>query len=66
MNWRSLWDRSSKLASIEEIEQVWFEMQREMTEAGKVTKFNTEVVEADGGAKVSKEVTRVGPFRLGC
>ena len=55
--------KSSKLASIEEIERVWFEMQREMTESGKVTKFKTEVVEA-GGAKVPKEVVRVGPFAL--
>lgn len=53
---------SSKLASIEEIERVWFELQREMTESGKVTKFTTDVVEA-GGAKVSKEVVRVGPLR---
>ena len=36
--------KSSKLASITEIERVWFEMQREMTEAGKVTKFTTSVV----------------------
>ncbi|GAC15812.1 MotA/TolQ/ExbB proton channel family protein [Aliiglaciecola lipolytica] len=54
---------SSKLASIEEIERVWFEIQREMTESGKVTKFNADVVEA-GGAKVNKEVVRVGPFAL--
>ena len=54
---------SSKLASIEEIERVWFEMQREMTESGKVTKFNTDVVEA-GGEKVNKQIVRVGPFAL--
>ncbi|WP_158967429.1 MotA/TolQ/ExbB proton channel family protein [Paraglaciecola sp. L3A3] len=54
---------TSKLASIEEIERVWFEMQREMTESGKVTKFTTDVIEA-GGNKVSKEVLRVGPFAL--
>lgn len=54
---------SSKLASIEEIERVWYEMQREMTESGKVTKFSTDVVEA-GGEKVNKEVVRVGPFAL--
>merc|ERR1712225_107816 len=54
---------SSKLASIEEIERVWFEMQREMTEAGKVTTFKTDVVEA-GGEKVNKSVVRVGPFAL--
>lgn len=54
---------SSKLASIEEIERVWYELQREMTQAGKVTRFTTDVVEA-GGAKVNKEVVRVGPFAL--
>ncbi|MDF2176943.1 MotA/TolQ/ExbB proton channel family protein [Aliiglaciecola sp. CAU 1673] len=54
---------SSKLASIEEIERVWFEIQREMTESGKVTKFNTDVVEASGN-KVAKEVVRVGSFAL--
>ncbi|MCV2883640.1 MotA/TolQ/ExbB proton channel family protein [Aestuariibacter sp. AA17] len=54
---------SSKLASIEEIERVWFEIQREMTESGKVTTFKTDVVEA-GGNKVNKDVVRVGPFAL--
>lgn len=54
---------SSKLASIAEIERVWFEIQREMTQAGKVTKFSAEVVEANG-EKVIKDVTRVGPFAL--
>lgn len=55
--------KSSKLASIADIERVWFEMQREMTESGKVTKFTTDVVEA-GGLKVNKEVLRVGSFAL--
>ncbi|QPG05218.1 MotA/TolQ/ExbB proton channel family protein [Salinimonas marina] len=55
--------KSSKLASIEEIERVWFEMQREMTESGDVEKFETSVVEA-GGEKVTKDVVRVGPFAL--
>jgi biopolymer transport protein ExbB len=54
---------SSKLASIEEIERVWFEIQREMTESGKVTRFKTDVVEA-GGQKVNKSVIRVGAFAL--
>lgn len=54
---------SSKLASIDEIERVWFEIQREMTESGKVIKFNSDVVEADG-TKVNKAVTRVGSFAL--
>ena len=53
----------SKLASIAEIERVWFEMQREMTESGKVTRFNADVVEANGN-KVNKEIIRVGTFSL--
>jgi len=31
--------QTSRLASIEEIEQLWFELQREMTESGKVVRF---------------------------
>ena len=54
---------SSKLASIEEIERLWFELQREMTESGKVHKFNREVVAADG-SKASQQVIRVGGFNL--
>ncbi|MBC3764816.1 MotA/TolQ/ExbB proton channel family protein [Neptunicella marina] len=54
---------SSKLASINEIERVWFEMQREMTESGKITRFKTDVVEANGN-KVNKEAIRVGSFAL--
>jgi len=54
---------SSKLASISEIERLWFELQREMTQSGKVTTFNREVVLANGDRKNS-EVTRVGGFNL--
>lgn len=54
---------SSKLASIEEIEQVWFALQQEMTESGKVVKFNTEVTQASG-EKQTQEVVRVGAFNL--
>lgn len=54
---------TSKLASIEDIEKVWFELQREMTEQGKVSRFTTDVI-VDGGNKVQKEVVRVGAFNL--
>ncbi|MCF6434432.1 MULTISPECIES: MotA/TolQ/ExbB proton channel family protein [Pseudoalteromonas] len=54
---------TSRLASIEDIEKVWYELQREMTEQGKVSRFNTEVIVA-GGEKVNKEVLRVGAFNL--
>jgi biopolymer transport protein ExbB len=54
---------SSKLASIEEIERLWFELQREMTQSGKVHKFTREVVNASG-ERSATEVIRVGGFNL--
>jgi len=54
---------TSKLASIEDIERLWFELQREMTESGKVHRFTREVVTASG-TKAQKEVIRVGGFNL--
>ncbi|TWX54647.1 MotA/TolQ/ExbB proton channel family protein [Colwellia hornerae] len=54
---------SSKLASIEEIERLWFELQREMTQSGKVHKFSREIVLANG-EKSQADVVRVGGFNL--
>lgn len=54
---------SSKLASIEEIESVWFALQQEMTESGKVSEFTTQVTLASG-EKVDKEVVRIGTFNM--
>ena len=54
---------TSKLASIDDIEKVWFELQREMTEQGKVSRFTTDVI-VEGGNKAQKEVVRVGAFNL--
>lgn len=54
---------TSKLASIEEIERLWFELQREMTETAKVHQFTAEVVAANG-AKAQAEIVRVGGFNL--
>nr|WP_246058380.1 MotA/TolQ/ExbB proton channel family protein [Litorilituus lipolyticus] len=54
---------SAKLASIEEIERLWFELQREMTESGKIKQFNRDVVLANGESKQAV-VTRVGGFNL--
>lgn len=54
---------TSKLASIEEIERLWFELQREMTQSGKVHKFSREIVLANG-EKSQADVIRVGGFNL--
>ena len=55
--------KSSKLATIEEIERLWFELQREMTESAKVSRFSAEMIKLDG-EKVTQEVIRVGSYNL--
>ncbi len=54
---------SSQLASIEEMERLWFLIQQEMTATGEVARFTTEVTAPDG-EKAQREVLRVGPFNL--
>lgn len=54
---------SNRLATMEEIERLWFELQREMTESGKVTTFMTNVVDATG-VEQQQEVTRIGAFNV--
>ncbi len=54
---------SEKLPSIEEIERVWYELNREMVESGKVVSFDSEVAKPNGD-KVSQKVVRVGTFNI--
>jgi biopolymer transport protein ExbB len=54
---------SSSLASIEEIEQLWFELQREIVESGKIVRFKHDVTTASGDV-VNTDVTRVGLFNI--
>lgn len=54
---------AEKLPSIEEIERLWFELQREMIEAGKVVSFTAQVARP-GGEKESRTVVRVGTFNI--
>jgi len=54
---------SSRLASMEDIERLWFELQREATESGKVARFDTTVITADGD-KREEAVVRVGTFNV--
>lgn len=53
--------QSRELPSIVELERFWFELQREMTETGKVVRFPTQVVTPAGGT-TDATVVRVGPF----
>ena len=52
---------TTRMPTLEEIERMWFELQREMTESAKVTKLNTTVVNAEGQEE-ERAVTRVGLF----
>ena len=54
---------SSKLPSLEEIERLWFELQREMTESGRVIRFGAQVNTQDG-TQEQMEVVRVGLFNI--
>ncbi len=55
--------RSTQLASIEEIDRLSYEIQREMTESGRVVRFNTPVITADG-EQVNMDVVRIGSFNI--
>jgi biopolymer transport protein ExbB len=54
---------ANTLASIEDIERLWFELQREITESGRVVRLNETVSMANGDQEVL-EIVRVGPFNL--
>ncbi|MGI9324554.1 MAG: MotA/TolQ/ExbB proton channel family protein [Pseudomonadales bacterium] len=54
---------ASQLATIDEMENLWFELQREMTESGKITKFPATVTLLNGETN-DTEVTRVGSFAV--
>ena len=54
---------SDKLPTIEEIERLWFEIQREMTESGNVAEFDSIVIKPNGD-EAQQSVVRVGSFNL--
>ncbi len=54
---------TSKFASMDQIRRLWYELQREMTESGKVVRFPAKVIMANGD-EVEKQVIRVGEFNL--
>ncbi|MBX2813608.1 MAG: MotA/TolQ/ExbB proton channel family protein [Myxococcales bacterium] len=54
---------STELPSIDELRHLWVSIQEEMTEAGKVRRFVTNVSDAKGNPS-QQEVVRVGAFNL--
>ena len=53
----------TRLPSIEDIEKLWYEQQREMIESGRIVKFNRAVLLANG-EQAEMEVVRVGTYNL--
>jgi biopolymer transport protein ExbB len=54
---------ASELASIEDMERLWYELQREVTESGKVVRFSHDVTLANGDIE-TLPVVRVGVFNI--
>ncbi len=54
---------AKELPKLSELEELWFALQTEMTESGKVVKFDANVVGLDGSESM-QTVTRVGSFNL--
>ena len=53
--------KSKALPAIADLERLWYELQREMTEQGKVVRFTAPVLNPDGDAE-DREVIRAGVF----
>ncbi len=54
---------ASSLASIEDIEKLWYELQREVAAQGKIVRFQQEFSTAQG-ERVTDDVVRVGVFNI--
>ena len=54
---------SKKLPNIKQIEKLWYELQFEMTESGKILNFDGTVV-LPNGSKSKQNILRVGSFNL--
>ena len=55
--------KSTQLATIEEMERLWFELQREMTESARIVRYPA-TVQLLSGEKQETEVVRVGAFSI--
>ena len=52
-----------KLASIDELETLWYELQREINASAEVVKFNTDVINTDGNGE-NTDVVSLGKFNV--
>ncbi len=51
------------IPALEDLEELWFALQTEMTQSGKISQFTVEVTNLDG-SKSTEAITRIGTFNL--
>jgi len=54
---------SKEIPALEDLEELWFALQTEMTQSGEISQFTAEVTSLDG-SKSTQQVTRIGTFNL--
>ena len=54
---------SKEIPALEDLEELWFALQTEMTQSGEISQFTAEVTSLDG-SKSTQTVTRIGTFNL--
>ena len=54
---------SKAIPALEDLEELWFALQTEMTQSGKITQFSSDVTNLDG-SKSTETITRIGAFNL--
>ncbi|AZQ83453.1 MotA/TolQ/ExbB proton channel family protein [Colwellia sp. Arc7-635] len=54
---------SKAIPELEQLEELWFALQTEMTQSGEISKFTAEITNLDG-SKSTESVVRIGTFNL--
>lgn len=54
---------ATAIPELEQLEELWFALQTEMTQSGEISQFSAEVTNLDG-SKSTEMVTRIGTFNL--
>ena len=54
---------AKEIPELEQLEEIWFALQTEMTQSGEISQFSGEVTNLDG-TKSTQTITRIGTFNL--
>ena len=54
---------AKEIPALEDLEELWFALQTEMTQSGEVSRFSAEITNLDG-SKTTETITRIGTFNL--